>query len=195
MTTGRGQTPSQTLGPFFGMVLGRPGDRVLVAEDTPGERLHVGGRLLDGNSDPVEDGLVELWQANAAGRYRHPVDDRDDSALAPGFTGFGRCPTGHGDGAWSFTTVRPGPVPDGRGGVQAPHLGLVVQARGMLGPLFTRLYFGDDEANDRDAVLAAVPAERRATLVAARGEDRDGAAMFHLDLRLQGPDETVFFDV
>lgn len=195
MTAPRGQTPSQTLGPFFGMLLGHPGDRVLVDDTTPGERLVVTGRVLDGHGELVEDALVELWQANAAGRYRHPLDDRDDVTLDPGFTGFGRCPTGHADGTWSFTTIRPGRVPDGRGGLQAPHLNLVVQARGLLGPLFTRVWFGDDDANDQDVVLAGVPADRRHTLVATRGEDRDGTVAFHHDLRLQGEDETVFFDV
>lgn len=194
-TRGPGQTPSQTLGPFFGMLLGRAADRVLVDDATPGERLVLSGRLLDGAGEPVTDGLVELWQANAAGRYRHPVDDRDELALDDGFLGFGRSATGSHDGTWSFTTVRPGRVPDGRGGMQAPHVSLVVQARGMLAPLFTRAWFGDDDANDDDVVLASVPADRRHTVVATRGEDRDGAATFHLDLHLQGEHETVFFDV
>ncbi|MBY5164254.1 protocatechuate 3,4-dioxygenase subunit alpha [Salsipaludibacter albus] len=191
------QTPSQTVGPFFGMALGREGDEVLVDDDTPGERIRLEGRLLDGNGDPVEDGLVELWQADASGRYRHPLDDWDpppSTGDARGFTGFGRCPTAFETGAWAFDTIRPGAVADPAGGMQAPHLNLVVQARGMLDALFTRVYLDDEPANEADRVLQSVPAERRATLVATR-QDGDDPPTFVLDLHLQGPDETVFLDV
>ncbi len=190
-----GQTPSQTLGPFFGMLLGRPGDANMADESVAGERIRVTGVVFDGHGAPIEDGLVEVWQANSAGRYRHPVDDRDDLPLLDGFTGFGRCPTDHPTGSWSVVTLRPGQVPDGRGGLQAPHLNLVLQARGMLDPVFTRVYFDDELSNDDDLVLAGVPEQRRHTLVASRGDDVDGLATFHLDLHVQGEHETVFFDV
>ncbi len=190
-----GQTPSSTLGPFFGMLLGRPDDATMVDDATSGERIRVTGLVLDGDGTPIEDALVEVWQANAAGRYRHPVDRRDELPLDDGFTGFGRSPTAFETGSWSILTVRPGPVPDGHGGMQAPHLNLVVQARGMLAPLFTRMYFPNEDANDADIVVSSVPAERRHTLVATRGDDVDGVTTFLHDLRLQGDDETVFFDV
>lgn len=191
----RGQTPSQTLGPFFGMLLGRPDDAVMADESVAGERIRVTGVVFDGDGTPIEDALVEVWQANPAGRYRHPVDDRDDLPLLDGFTGFGRCPTDHPTGSWSVVTLRPGRVPDDRGGLQAPHLSLVLQARGMLAPVFTRIYFDDEPGNDDDAVLAAVPADRRHTLVASRGDDVDGLPTFHFDIHVQGADETVFLDV
>lgn len=192
---GPGQTPSQTLGPFFGMLLGRRADATMVGEDTPGEQVRVTGVVVDGNGDPVEDGLVEVWQANAAGRYRHPVDTRSDLPLDDDFTGFGRSATEFETGSWSVLTVRPGRVPDGQGGLQAPHLNLVVQARGMLNPMFTRCYFDDGAGNDADVVLSDVPSERRSTLVATRGDDVDGVATYLFDIVLQGTDETVFFDV
>ncbi len=194
------QTPSQTVGPFFHLALApdAPGvtpiaGNVLAGPQTRGERITVEGRVLDGAGVPVDDALIELWQANAAGRYAHPDDDRDAVALDPAFSGFGRAATG-ADGSFRFETVKPGRVP-GRGNtLQAPHLNLVVLARGLLSHLFTRLYFADEaEANDEDPVLAAVDPSRRHTLLAAR----DGTAqppVYRLDIRLQGPDETVFFD-
>ncbi len=191
------QTPSQTVGPYFGMALGHRGEETLVDDDTPGERIRLEGRLLDGNGDPVEDGLVELWQADAAGRYRHPLDDWDTPPTtgdAGGFTGFGRCPTEFETGEWAFETVRPGPVADGDGGTQAPHLNLVVQARGMLDAVFTRAYLDGEPANETDPVLQSVPADRRATLVAVRTGDGD-PAVYVFDIHLQGPEETVFLDV
>lgn len=191
----RGQTPSQTVGPFYAMALAREdGERVLVPPEAQG-RIRITGRLLDGAGAPVEDGLLEIWQANAAGRYRHPRDDRTALALDDGFTGFGRAKTSFDDGTFEFETVKPGrvPAPDGR--LQAPHVNVIVQARGMLNPAFTRIYFADEgAANDDDPVLRAVPEERRHTLVAAR-DDATQVPTYHLDIRLQGEDETVFLDV
>ena len=188
----RGQTPSQTLGPYFSMILARDdADAVIAPPGTPGEPLTLAGRLLDGAGEPVEDGLIEAWQADADGRYRHPLDD--DRALRPGgFTGFGRCRTGFEDGRWAFTTIRPGPVPTPEGTTQAPHLVLVVQARGMLSPLWTRAYLADGEADPTDPVLRAVPADRRHTLL-ARPDPGDPTTLT-LDIRLQGDGETVFLD-
>ena len=118
--------------------------------------------MYDGARKHIEDALIELWQANAAGRYQHPADDRDDVPLDPAFTGFGRCPSDFKTGAYSFLTIKPGPVPHPNGGLQAPHLSLIIQARGMLDPTYTRVYFSDEaDANATDPVLATVPADRR----------------------------------
>lgn len=190
-----GQTPSQTVGPYFSMVLAHDDDgEVLVTPATPGDPVVVTGTLLDAQRAPIEDGLIEIWQANAAGRYRHPLDDRDDVALDDGFTGFGRSKTRFESGSYRFETVRPGPVPGPDGAPQAPHISVIVQARGMLNPSFTRLYFDDEaEANAADPVLLAVPEHRRQTLVAVREQDGDVPA-YRFDIRFGGDDETVFLD-
>lgn len=194
------QTASQTIGPYFAYCLtpepwGRKGITTnrLCAVDTPGEHIAIRGRVIDGTGEGVGDALVELWQANAAGRYRHPADKRSDLPLDDGFTGFGRAMTG-ADGGFSFETVKPGRVP-GRGNqMQAPHVSLIVQARGMLSHAFTRFYFSDEAgANGEDAVLAQVEEARRPTLIAIR-EDTPGGPVYKLDIVLQGEGETVFFD-
>jgi len=194
------QSAAQTIGPYFAICLtpeiwGMEGiaSNTLRRSDTPGEHIRIEGRVLDGEGKGVSDALIEIWQANAAGRYRHPEDDREDVPLDEGFTGFGRCAT-DGDGVFSFETVKPGRVP-GRGNqVQAPHVSLIVQARGMLSHAFTRFYFSDEEAaNGEDPVLASVEAARRPTLIAGRSETPAGV-VYRLDIVLQGEDETVFFD-
>lgn len=189
------QTPSQTVGPYFSMILARDDDEeVMATSKTAGERIRITGRLLDGNGAPIEDGLIEAWQANAAGRYRHPIDDRDDLPLDAGFTGFGRAKTTFEDGTYRFETIRPGRVPAPDGGLQAPHVNLVIQARGILNPSFTRCYLEDEAAaNAEDPVLAAVPADRRHTLLATR-DDASEVVTYHFDIRVQGDDETVFLD-
>ncbi len=188
-----GQTPSQTVGPYFGMRLGGESQNVLAGPDVSGERIRIEGRLLDGDGEPIGDGLLELWQANPAGRYRHPDDDRDDHPLTEGFSGFGRAETGFDTGEFWFETVKPGPVPDPEGEPQAPHVSLVIQARGMLNPSFTRVYFEDEaDANASDMVLGMVPADRRRTLI-ARLVDGGEPKVYRLDIRMQGDDETVFF--
>jgi protocatechuate 3,4-dioxygenase alpha subunit len=196
-----GQTPSQTVGPFFAYGLtpepyGKPGiaTNVLATDRTAGERIRIEGRVLDGAGDPVPDAMVEIWQANAAGRYRHPADDRDDAPLDPHFAGFGRAATDNA-GAFRFDTVKPGRVP-GRGNTQqAPHVNVIVFARGMLAHAFTRLYFADEEAaNDEDPVLETVEGARRGTLLAERAETPAGA-VYRFDVHMQGEQETVFFDV
>lgn len=189
-----GQTPSQTVGPYFAMILARDGDERLVTEKTPGEHIRIVGVLLDGHRNPIEDGLIEIWQADAAGRYRHPLDGRDDPPLDPGFTGFGRAQTRFEDGTFEFHTIKPGPVPARDAGQQAPHINVIVQARGMLNPSFTRLYFADEaEANEGDPVLNAVPPDRRGTLIAPRDDGGD-VPVYRFDIRFQGADETVFLD-
>ena len=152
-------------------------------------RIH--GRLTDGAGAGVTDGLVELWQANAAGRYRHPADDREDVPLEDGFLGFGRSATDP-EGRYLFATVKPGRVPGPNGEPQAPHIAVNVLARGLLRQLPTRIYFPDEaEANAADPVLGSIEDEAaRATLIA-----REDGGVLHFDIRLQGDGETVFFDV
>ena len=190
-----GVTPSQTVGPYFSMRLAAEGQNVLVTPDTAGDRIRIQGHVLDGDRTPIEDALLELWQANDAGRYNHPDDDRTDAALDPAFIGFGRCATGFGDGSYAFLTIMPGAVPAPAGGRQAPHLNIVIQARGMLNPTYTRVYFPEEAAaNAVDPVLRSVPAERRGTLIAELIDD-DALPTYRFDIRYQGADETVFFDV
>lgn len=185
------QTPSQTIGPFFAYVLtpgqfGYPMTSVatnrLADAETEGERIRILGRVLDGAGAPVGDAMVEIWHADARGRYADPA------RLPP--CGFGRCAT-DADGRFVFDTVKPGPV----GGGGAPHVNAILFMRGLLCHLYTRIYFADEsKANAADPTLARVPEQRRATLVARREETRDGA-VYRFDIRMQGKDETVFFDV
>jgi protocatechuate 3,4-dioxygenase alpha subunit len=186
------QTPSQTVGPFFGVGLSRPSQsqHVLVTDLTEGERVRIEGTVLDGAGQPVDDALVEIWQANAHGRYRHPLDS-GPAPLDPAFIGFGRCPTDPG-GAFRFDTVKPGAI-QGAGGVRhAPHINVTVFARGMLVHAFTRMYFADDPL-ETDPTLAQVDVPRRGTLIGERTL-HDGQLVYRWDIRLQGDRETVFFD-
>ncbi len=229
-------TPSQTVGPFFAILVPERGDLRLRGGGAAGARIHVAGTVRDGTGRAVPDALIEIWQADAAGRYDHPEDPRrggpedprrggpeeprpsgpeeprldgpEDARRggpeeprhcgseeprrggpAPSFRGYGRVHTDP-DGGFAVETVKPGRAP-GPGGLQAPHLLVGLFARGVLARLVTRIYFDDEPSNAGDPVLALVPVDRRPTLVAeSRG---DGAYRF--DIALQGPDETVFFDV
>jgi protocatechuate 3,4-dioxygenase, alpha subunit len=191
------QTPSQTVGPYFTMRLSGEGENVLTTPEALGERIRIEGRVLDGDRNHIEDALIELWQADSAGRYHHPADDRTDAPLDPAFNGFGRCASDFQTGDYFFLTVKPGPVPHPDGGMQAPHISLTIQARGMLDPTFTRVYFEDEPgANAEDPVLKSVPERRRSTLIAALAESGDSSVpTYRFDIRYQGDDETVFFDV
>ena len=195
-----GITPSQTVGPYFTLALAQPGANIVAAPGVPGRRIRVEGRVLDGDRKPIEDALVDLWQANAAGRYRHPRDTRA-VALDDSFAGAGAAATDFETGRYWFDTIKPGQVPDPRGGMQAPHLNLAVQARGMLMPSFTRMYFPEDAAlHETDLVLSSVPAARRYTLIASATEGSEPAddgspRAYTFDIRFQGDDETVFFDL
>lgn len=183
-----GTTPSQTVGPFFSCGLARLDAADLAPPGVSGERVTIEGRVLDGDAQPVPDALLELWQANAYGRYAHP-EDTQDRPLDPAFRGFGRVAT-DGDGRFRFATIKPGAVPGPAGGAQAPHIVVSVFARGLQRRLVTRLYFpGDPHAADH--VLGLVPPERRPTIVARRGQEPGSLAW---DVILQGPGETVFFD-
>ena len=188
----RRQTPSQTVGPFFGVGLTRASQSqsVMVNELTEGERIRIEGTVFDGAGAPIEDALVEVWQANAHGRYRHDLD-AGPAPLDPNFFGFGRCPT-DATGAFHFETVKPGAIHGGDGRPHAPHLNVVVFARGMLVHAYTRMYF-DGDALDADPTLALVDRERRGTLVGVRTGQGE-RAVYRWDIYLQGDRETVFFD-
>ncbi|HSG95797.1 MAG TPA: protocatechuate 3,4-dioxygenase subunit alpha [Afifellaceae bacterium] len=192
------QTPSQTLGPFFAYGLtpeqfgyahrAIAGNRLAAAE-VPGQHIRIEGRIVDGAGEPIDDAMIEIWQADADGRYAGADRETADSGSG-GFAGFGRCGTDD-EGGYSFTTIKPGAIGDG----QAPHIGVIVQARGILNHAFTRIYFADEtDANDADPVLQAVPEDRRHTLVAARGET-PGGPVYRFDIHMQGDEETVFFDI
>jgi protocatechuate 3,4-dioxygenase alpha subunit len=181
-----GQTPWQTVGPFFHYGLIREGGSDLVADGHHG-RIAIVGRVIDGDGQPVPDALVEIWQADAAGRYPHP-DDPDHAAAHPAFLSFGRSATRE-DGWFGFMTIRPGRVAGPGNSLQAPHIAVGVMARGLLKRVTTRLYFADAPENAEDPILALVPPERRGTLIAKR----DGDA-WRFDIVLQGAAETVFLD-
>jgi protocatechuate 3,4-dioxygenase alpha subunit len=187
-----GVTPSQTIGPFFERALLRDPLDLLAGPGVEGERIRVEGRVLDGDGAPVPDALVELWQANAHGRYHHPADRRD-LPLEAGFGGFGRVGSDD-EGRFRFETIRPGPVPFDDASTQAPHLVVTVFARGLLNHLSTRLYFADDPRTADDPILRLVPPPRRATLL-ARPADGDGTPLYRWDVVLRGDPETetVFF--
>lgn len=191
------QTPSQTVGPYFAYGLSPEQygydyrslfGPVLAEPQAAGEHIRLTGRVFDGDGVPVNDAMIEILQADADGRYAASRSE----ALASGFRGFGRCGTGtHPSLHFWFDTVKPGAAAPG----EAPCIDVIVTMRGMLSHAFTRVYFDDEaEANARDPVLAALPAERRATLVARR-EQQPGGVVYRFDIRMQGPKETVFFDL
>jgi protocatechuate 3,4-dioxygenase alpha subunit len=182
-----GLTPSQTVGPYLHIGLAWADGPEVVPDGAAGAFL-VRGRVLDGAGAPVVDALVESWQADTHGRFAHPDDPR--GAADPTFRGFGRCPT-DSEGRYWLRTVKPGALPSRDGGVEAPHLNLSIFARGLLDRVVTRLYFPDEpEANAADPVLQAIGPDRRDTLIA-----RPAAGGYEFDIRLQGDNETLFFDV
>ncbi len=187
-------TSSQTVGPFFAPALLREDARrnVLTRPDTVGERIRIEGRVLDGDGVPVPDALIEIWQANAQGRYNHAAD-QGAAELDLSFLGFGRSGTAE-DGSYWFETVKPGLVPFDGERMQAPHICATVFSRGLLNHLVTRLYFEDEPGNALDPVLQCVPNDRRATLLARR-EARDKVVVYRFDIVLQGADETAFFNL
>ena len=191
---------SQTVGPFFAICLTRDErpdslKNVLVGDRTSGQRIRVHGHVRDGDGAPVSDAMIEIWQANAHGRYAHPADTRAEAPLEPGFTGFGRSATDE-EGRFWFETIKPGRVPGPGGQLQAPHIVVTVFSRGLLNHAVTRLYFADEPSNDQDPTLACVPAERRAALLARpQPHGGDGAAAYQFDIVLQGEGETPFFNL
>ena len=188
--TDLGVTPAQTAGPYLRIGLLRDFVTPNVVEADDPRAIRIRGRLTDAAGDGVPDGMIETWQANAAGRYRHPADGRDSPPLEDGFLGFGRSGT-EDDGRFEIVTVKPGRVPWPERGMQAPHIEVVVFARGLLKHVVTRLYFPDEaEANAADPVLSRLRPEQRDTLVAVA---EDGGPRF--DICLQGPAHTTFFAV
>ena len=200
------ETASQTAGPYvhIGLAPEAAGFHifeknfgpVLVNDQTEGERITLEGRVIDGSGTPVRDVMLELWQANAAGRYSHPDDRQQAKALDPAFRGWGRSCSDFDSGVWRFETIKPGAVVGRDGRIMAPHVNLWVVARGINIGLNTRMYFSDEqEANREDPVLNLIEWEvRRQTLIGQR-EQRGGETVYRFDIYLQGENETVFFDL
>ena len=208
-----GQTPSQTVGPFFHYGLPWKGGADLVGKSdlgarpelfpedhyvlnlssptgTPeGEQVEIAGTVFDATGAPITDVMIEIWQANAAGRYISEDDDRGEIPVDPHFVGFGRGTT-DANGVYRFRTIRPGRVPGPGNSLQAPHIAVSVLGRGIIKRLATRIYFADGAGNETDPILDLVPRERRSTLVAERRPD----GTWWLDIHLAGEQETVFFD-
>jgi protocatechuate 3,4-dioxygenase alpha subunit len=200
-------TPSQTVGPFFAYGLapkGRcqwdpngsyswketVGDN-LITPDVSGAKIRIEGRVTDGDGLPINDAMLEIWQADAQGRYASPADGQARPNTR--FKGFGRSATDK-DGVYSFDTIKPGAVPGPNGKPQAPHIVFCIFSRGMLRQVYTRAYFSDEAANAGDLILSLVPAERRGTLIAHK-ETRGADTVYRFDIRVQGSGETVFFDI
>ncbi|MDQ2696379.1 MAG: protocatechuate 3,4-dioxygenase subunit alpha [Pseudomonadota bacterium] len=200
------ETASQTAGPYLhiGMMpaaagitehrKNQPGN-VLARDGARGERIRIEGIVYDGAGQPVRDAQIEIWQANADGKYHHPADTQDKPE-DPSFTGFGRAVSDFKTGLWWFETVKPGQVPGRHNHVMAPHVNVMIFARGINIALHTRLYFEDEaQANAADPVIRLIElAPRRETLLARR-QERDGKVVYRFDIYLQGERETVFFDV
>jgi protocatechuate 3,4-dioxygenase, alpha subunit len=200
-------TPSQTVGPFFAYGLTPKGrcdwdpngsyswknsiESNLVTPDASGTRIRIEGVVYDGDNVPINDCMLEIWQADAQGRYANP---RDTSALPnTQFKGFGRSATDK-DGVFAFDTIKPGSVAGPGGKPQAPHIMVCIFSRGMIRQVYTRLYFSDEAANAGDPILTLVPAGRRGTLIAHKQAGTE-PPLYRFDIRVQGGDETVFFDI
>jgi protocatechuate 3,4-dioxygenase alpha subunit len=184
-----GITPSQTVGPFFGILIRSRSECRQLCGPTDGTRIAIEGQVLDGNGNAIPDALVETWQADARGRYPHP-EAGGAEPVDTTFNGYGWAHTS-GDGGFRFETIKPGRVPAPGGGDQAPHIVVSVMARGILTRFVTRIYFDDEPANAQDPILGMVPADRRHTLIARHAGD--GRYVFNVVM--QGAGETVFFDV
>ena len=199
------ETPSQTGGPYvhIGLLPQQANIEVfknnfnnqLVQEKTLGERIRLEGQVFDGLGLPLRDVLIEIWQADANGVYPSAADIQG-KVVDPNFLGWGRTGADFETGFWSFNTIKPGVVPGRKGTTQAPHIALIIFARGINIGLNTRVYFEDEaEANAQDPVLKGIEwAPRRQTLIAKR-EERDGEVVYRFDIRVQGEDETVFLDI
>ncbi|MDQ1407312.1 MAG: protocatechuate 3,4-dioxygenase, alpha subunit [Acidobacteriaceae bacterium] len=195
-------TTSQTVGPYFKIGLSRFYTDDLTGPGVPGGTIEIVGRVFDGDGQPVPDGVIEIWQADAAGKYAHPeflresenIQETDGQAEEQKrgqsvFRGFGRVPT-KSDGSFRFKTIKPGRVPAPDGTLQAPHIAVSVFTRGLLRRLVTRIYFPDEPSNAEDFALKLVQAGRRHTLIAKKLSD----ARLEWNVVLQGAEETVFFD-
>ena len=199
------ETPSQTGGPYVHIgllpqqanidVFENNFNNQLVQEKTLGERIRLEGQVFDGLGLPLRDVLIEIWQADANGVYPS-AEDIQGKVADPNFLGWGRTGADFETGFWSFNTIKPGAVPGRKGTTQAPHIALIIFARGINIGLNTRVYFDDEaEANAQDPVLKGIEwVPRRQTLIAKR-EERDGEVLYRFDIRIQGEDETVFLDI
>jgi len=183
-------TTWQTVGPYFQIGLSPLYAEDIAGAGVRGERLVVEGRILDGLGAPIPDAVLEIWQANADGKYAHPADWQD-KPLENGFRGFGRIPVDD-RGCFRFTTVKPGSVPGPEGKPQAPHLVAGVLMRGLLRGLVTRAYFPGEPLLEADPILDFVDPARRSTLVLQRS--LEDPSLFHWDIHMQGENETVFFE-
>jgi protocatechuate 3,4-dioxygenase, alpha subunit len=181
-------TASQTVGPFVEIGFGALAGNAVAPADAAGEHVTIHGRLVDGDGKSISDGVLEIWQSDAEGRYAHP---EGASPTPAAFRGFGRILT-DSKGEFQFSTIKPGRVPGPDGTLQAPHLVITVFMRGLLKHLLTRLYFPDESSNSEDAVLNLVPADRRGTLIASAAAGSTSALEW--SVVLQGKNETVFFD-
>lgn len=197
------ETASQTAGPYvhIGLAPGAAGFDIYRQElgqdvagpNARGERIRVEGLVIDGMGSPVKDALLEVWQANADGHYAHP---EGGGPVDEGFRGWGRVITDFDTGEWGFDTVKPGAVMGRNGRMMAPHISLWIVSRGINIGLNTRMYFSDEEqANAADPVINLVEWEHRRTTLIAQRSDRGGIPVYRFDIRLQGDDETVFFDI
>jgi protocatechuate 3,4-dioxygenase alpha subunit len=185
-------TASQTVGPYFHLGLTDPRSvGSITGPGAKGEKVTLVCTVLDGDGVRVPDAMIEIWQADADGKYDHP-EDTQERALDPACKGFGRLGT-DAQGIVEFRTIKPGRVPAPNHGLQAPHLMASIFARGLLKRLTTRIYFAGDPANEEDFVLSLVPKERRDTLLAKPDSSRPG--LWRFAVHLQGEHETVFFDV
>jgi protocatechuate 3,4-dioxygenase, alpha subunit len=206
MSTLLRETASQTAGPYvhIGLAPQAAGfdifensfGNVLVSPATRGERIRIEGIVTDGSGTPVRDVLLEIWQANAEGKYNHPGDRQAGKSVDPSFRGWGRAASDFETGLYSFETIKPGPVMGRNGRPMAPHINFWIVARGINLGLHTRMYFGDEtQANATDPVINLIEWQvRRQTLIAPR-EQRGAQAVYRFDIRLQGDNETVFFDI
>lgn len=187
-------TPSQTVGPFYHFALDRPEWSDLTADGAQGQKIRIEGRILDGEGAVCPDAFLEIWQADAGGKYNH-ADDTQDKKPDPKFRGFGRA-SADKDGVYRFTTIMPGRVPGPGNTLQAPHINVSVFARGLLKQLVTRIYFADHaEANEIDPVLSRVDdAAARKTIVAEKSNG-SGIPTYRFDVILQGKGETAFFEL
>ncbi len=199
-------TPSQTVGPFFAYGLTPVGrcnwdpngsyswknsaESTLVTPETSGTRIRIEGTVHDADNAPINDCMIEIWQADAQGRYASPQDTR--SLPNSGFKGFGRSATDKA-GLFVFDTIKPGAVPGPGGKEQAPHIVVAIFSRGMLRQVYTRLYFSDEAANASDPILNLVPADRRGTLIAHK--EAGEPPVYRFNVHMQGDNETVFFEI
>lgn len=183
-------TTWQTVGPFFRIGLERLFQTDIAGVEAAGERIAIEGRLLDGDGNAIPDAVIEVWQANAHGKYAHPADTQD-KPLEAGFRGFGRMPTDE-QGCFRFTTIKPGSVPAPNDMTQAPHLVIGVMMRGLLRGLVTRAYFPGEPLNASDCILNCIEPARVSTLILAGSSEH--ANLYTWQIHMQGDRETVFLD-